>query len=371
MKLIDLERQYKSIKKSIGRAIKNTLEGGSFILGKNGEKLEAEIAKSVSTKFAAGLNSGTDALFLSLKAIGIKKGDEIITTPFSFVATAETIIAAGGKPVFVDINPRTFNIDPKKIEQAITKKTKAIIPVHLYGQMANMRAILKIAKKHKLIVIEDAAQAVGSKQLVAGKKRLSAGSAGDIACFSFFPTKNLGAYGDGGMITTNNEKVSEKIKMLRNHGSREKYQHEFLGYSSRLDELQAAILLAKLPYLKKWNEARRKIATYYTHELSGLKELITPLTEDGSYHIFHQYTLRTPRRDELRAFLGARHIPTSVHYPLPLHLQPALKYLGYKTHDFPESEKAAKEVLSLPLYPELREKELKEIVQTIKNFFKT
>jgi dTDP-4-amino-4,6-dideoxygalactose transaminase len=371
MKLIDLGRQYKSIKKSIDRAIKNTLEGGSFILGKNGEKLEAEIAKSVGTKFAVGLNSGTDALFLSLKAIGIKKGDEIITTPFSFIATAETIIAADGKPVFVDINPRTFNIDPKKIEQAITKKTKAIIPVHLYGQMANMRAILKIAKKHKLIVIEDAAQAIGSKQLVAGKKRLSAGSAGDIACFSFFPTKNLGAYGDGGMITTNNEKVSEKIKMLRNHGSKKKYEHEFLGYSSRLDELQAAILLAKLPHLKKWNGARKKNAARYTCELSDIKELTPPFIERGINHIFHQYTVRTPYRDELQRYLEMRHIPTSIHYPLPLHLQPALKYLNYKVGDFPEAEKAAEEVLSLPLYPELSEKEQKDIMRAIKSFFAT
>lgn len=369
MKLIDLGRQYKSIKKSVDKAIQNTVKDGNFILGKQGEELEVKIAALVGAKYAVGLNSGTDALFLALKALNIGQGDEVITTPFSFVATAEVIAVSGAKPVFVDINPHTYNIDPAKIERAVTKKTKAIIPVHLYGQMANMGDIMKIGKIHKVFVIEDAAQAIGSKQLVTSGQWLVAGSVGDIGCFSFFPTKNLGAYGDGGMITANSKHMAEKIRMLRNHGSKKKYHHDFLGYSSRLDELQAAILLAKLPHLQQWNRARQKIAAYYTRNLASIEALTTPFIEAGHEHIFHQYTIRTQRRDELKTYLSARGIPTSIHYPLPLHLQPVLKFLNHKVGDFPEAEKAATEVLSLPIYPELLPKELAKIVQSIKNFF--
>lgn len=369
MKLIDLGRQYRSIKKSIDQAIQSTAESGSFILGKQVGELEAKIAALTGTKHAVGLNSGTDALFLSLKALAISQGDEVITTPFSFVATAEVVATSGARPVFVDINPRTYNIDAKKIEHVVTKKTRAIMPVHLYGQMADMSAIMKIAKKHKLAVIEDAAQAIGSFTQNSKGKKLMAGGNGDIGCFSFFPTKNLGAYGDGGMITTNNEQLAEKIRMFRNHGSNKKYHHDFLGFSSRLDELQAAILLAKLPYLQKWNRARKKIAACYTKNLAGIEALTTPFIEEGNEHIFHQYTIRTKERDELRAYLSARNIPTSIHYPLPLHLQPALKYLDYKNGDFPEAERAAREVLSLPLYPELRKDEQEIIAKTVKNFF--
>ena len=370
MRLIDLGREYRSIKKSINRAIFSTIENGNFILGRQVEELETKVATLVGAKYSVGLNSGTDALFLSLKALDIGRSDEVITTPFSFVATAEVIALSGAKPVFVDINPRTYNIEAAKIERAVTKKTKAIMPVHLYGQMADINAIMKIARKHKLAVIEDAAQAIGSKQEVENVRSLKAGSAGTIGCFSFYPTKNLGAYGDGGMITTNNEHLAEKIKMLRNHGSKKKYLHDFLGYSSRLDELQAAILLAKLPHLQKWNETRKKIAAFYTKNLAGIDAMITPFIEAGHEHIFHQYTIRTKRRDELKAYLSARDIPTSIHYPLPLHLQPSLKYLGYQAGDFPEAEKTAKEVLSLPIYPELLPKELEKVVRSIKSLFK-
>ncbi|MDP3956850.1 MAG: DegT/DnrJ/EryC1/StrS family aminotransferase [bacterium] len=374
MKYIDLEAQYKSIKYSLDKTLLNTAKGGKYILGKQVVKLEEKVAALIQTKYAVGLNSGTDALFLSLKAMAIGHGDEVITTPFSFVATAEVIATAGAKPVFVDINPRTFNIDPAKIKRAITKRSKVIMPVHLYGQMADMDAIIKIAKKHKLFVIEDAAQAIGATQKyqVSSSKYLvrKAGSAGNIGCFSFFPTKNLGAYGDGGMITTNYERLAEKIRMLRNHGSKKKYQHDFLGFSSRLDELQAAILLAKLPHLKKWNKARQKIAAYYTKNLAGIEALTTPFIEAGDEHIFHQYTIRTKERDKLRAFLSTRDIPTSIHYPLPLHLQPALKYLNYKLGDFPEAELAAKEVLSLPLYPELKISDQNKIINAVISFYR-
>lgn len=374
MKFIDLEAQYRSIKKQIDAAIKKTVTGGHFILGENGKTLEKKIAELVGASAAVGLNSGTDALFLALTALGLKNGDEVITTPFSFFATAETIVIAGAKPVFVDIDPKTFNIDVGKIERAVTKKTKIILPVHLYGQMADMAAIRRIAKKYKLFVIEDAAQAIGAEQkyqVSNGKYQVyRAGSAGDIACFSFFPTKNLGAYGDAGMLTTSHPVIAEKIRLFRNHGAPKKYYHEHIGYSSRLDELQAAVLLAKLPNLAKWNQARQRLASLYTKALSGLAFITTPFVAEGNNHIFHQHTIRTPHRDALAEFLAKRNIPTSIHYPTPLHLQPALSSLGYKKGDFPEAELAAEEVLSLPLYPELKEKDQKKVIAAIHAFGK-
>lgn len=360
--------QYKKIKKQINKAIFETIKNGNFILGENVKRLEEKIAGLVGTKYSIGVNSGTDALFLSLKALGIKNGDEVITTPFSFIATAEAIANTGAKPVFVDIDPKTFNIDVLKIKRATTKKTKAIIPVHLYGQMADMKEIIKIAKKHKLFVIEDAAQAIGAKQKINGKWEM-AGGVGHIGCFSFFPTKNLGAFGDGGMVTTNDKNLAEKIKLLRNHGATKKYYHETLGISSRLDELQAAILLAKFPYLSAWNKKRHNITKFYDKNLRNVGDIILPELLKNNYHIYHQYTIRTEHRDELKEYLEKNAIPTAIHYPLSLHLQPLFKNLGYKQGICPEAEKASKEVLSLPIYPELGLNEQKFVIKAIKKFF--
>ena len=369
MKFVDLPAQYKTIKKKVDNAVLELIKNGKFILGDNGKKLEEQIAHFAGTKYAIGVNSGTDALLLSLKALGIGTNDEVITTPFSFIATAEAIANCGARPVFVDIDSKTCNINAKKIEKAITKKTKAIIPVHLYGQMADMKVIMRIAKSKGLIVIEDAAQALGAKRRMANGEWRMAGSIGNTGCFSFFPTKNLGAAGDAGMITTNNQALAEKLKMMRNHGAKKKYYHEFLGVSSRLDEIQATVILIKLPFLKKWNEKRRSLANFYTKNLSGAARLTTPFIAKNNYHIFHQYTIRTKYRDDLRAYLETKGVASKIHYPLPLHLQPAFKYLGYKNGDFPEAERAANEVLSLPIYPELKLNGQKIIVKKIKEFF--
>ncbi len=366
MELVDLKKQYKLIKKEIDGAIKRVLDSSRFIGGEEVENLEAEIARFSGVKYAIGVNSGTDALFVSLKALGIGKGDEVITTPFTFIATAGVIANCGAKPVFVDIKLDTFNINPSKIEKKITKKTKAILPVHLFGQMANMDEIMRIAKKYKLYVIEDAAQAIGAEYK--GKK---SGTVGDLGCFSFFPAKNLGAYGDGGMVATHNPDLAEKIRLLRNHGSspKEKYLNLILGTNSRLDAIQAAILRVKLKYLNKWNRKRNEIARYYNKLLKGVSDIVTPKILSGATHIFHQYTVRTKKRDELTSYLRENNIPTMIYYPLPLHLQPAFKYLGYKKGDFPEAEKATEEVLSLPIYPELSKKEQNFIVRKIKEFY--
>ena len=375
IKFLDLTAQYKSIKKEIDAAIKRVLESGRFIGGEEVENFEKEIAKFCGIKYAIGVNSGTDALFLSLKALGIGLGDEVITTPFTFIATAEVIANLGAKPVFVDIDPKTFNIDPSKIEKAITKKTKAIIPVHLFGQMADMNEIMRIARKYKLYVIEDAAQAIGATQKFEIRNSKfeirSAGSVGDLGCFSFFPSKNLGAYGDGGMVITNNKKLAEKIKLLRNHGSspKEKYLNLILGTNSRLDVIQAAILRVKLKYLPEWSKKRAEKADYYNKNLKGVGDIIPPSIGEGRNHIFHQYTIRTKSREKLQKYLKEKDIPTMIYYPLPLHLQPAFKYLGYKRGDFPEAEKAAKEVLSLPIYPEISKKNQNYIIQKIKESF--
>ena len=371
MKFLNLTKQYKSIKREIDFAIKRVLESGNFIGGEEVEGFENEMAKFCGTKYAVGVNSGTDALFLSLKALGINEGDEVITTPFTFIATAEIIANCGAKPVFVDIDPKTFNIDPNSVLKYLStlrtkKRPKAIIPVHLFGQIADMDRIMRIARKYKLYVIEDAAQAIGAEYK--GKK---AGSIGDVGCFSFFPSKNLAAYGDGGMVVTNNKKIADKIRLLRNHGSspKEKYLNLILGTNSRLDALQAAILRVKLKHLTKWSHERAKKADYYSKNLKGIGDIIVPKISSGRNHIFHQYTIRTKLRDKLQKYLKEKGIPTMIYYPLPLHLQPAFKYLAYKKGDFPEAEKAAKEVLSLPIYPEISQKDQDYIIQKIKEFF--
>lgn len=366
-KFLDLSAQYKSIKKEIDAAIKRVLNSAVFIGGKEVEEFEKEIAKFCGAKYAVGVNSGTDALFLSLKALDIKKGDEVITSPFTFVATAEVIANLGARPVFVDIEPDTFNINPKLVEGYITAKTKAIIPVHLFGQMADMKAVMAIAKKHNLKVIEDAAQAIGAKY-----KQKAAGAMGDCGCFSFFPAKNLGVYGDGGMVITNNKKLADKTRLLRNHGSspKEKYLNLVLGTNSRLDTIQAAILRVKLKHLTRWNKKRAENAKYYSKKLKEIEDIITPVVVPNQIHIFHQYTIRAKFRDNLQKYLKEQGIPTMIYYPLSLHLQPAFKYLGHKKGDFPEAEKAAKEVLSLPIYPEIPKACQKKIIKKIAEFLK-
>jgi len=369
---LDLVVQYHSIKHEIDDAVLSVLESGRFILGENVKKLENNIANFVGVKHAIGVASGTDALLISLMAIGIKPGDEVITTPFTFFATAGSISRLYAKPVFVDIDPKTYNIDPQKLEDLLKKsynlKMKAIIPVHLYGQSADMDPILEIAKRYDLKVIEDAAQSFSATY-----KGRQTGSMGDTGCFSFFPTKNLGAYGDGGMVVTNNDELAEKIRILRVHGSKPKYYHSIVGLNSRLDEIQAAILNVKFKYLKKWIEQKREKASLYNElfaeRLDG--KIVTPFEADYNYHTYHQYTIRVKeKRDELRQYLEEQGIGTSVYYPLPLHLQKCFDYLGYKEGDFPEAEKASREVLSLPMYPELKRNVLLGIIaRKILNFY--
>lgn len=360
----ELKRQYQLIKVEIDRAIQSVLESGQFILGENVRLLEEEIANYCGVKYAVGVASGTDALLLSLTACGIETGDEVITTPFTFFATAEVISNLNAKPVFVDIEPESFNIDVEKIEKAITKRTKAIIPVHIFGQMCDMERIKEIGEKYGLYIIEDACQSIGA---IYKDKR--SGSIGNTGCFSFFPTKNLGGYGDGGIVTTNNEKLKEKLLLLRGHGSNKKYYHEILGYNSRLDELQAAILRVKLKYLDTWISRRQEIANLYTSLLSDIPYVVTPIVKSDRTHTFHQYVIRAQNRDDLQKYLFDSGIGSTVYYPLPLHLQPAYKSLGYKKGDFPEAEKASSEVLALPMWPELKDEEVKEVVKVIREFY--
>lgn len=361
--LNDIKAQYGFLKNEINQAVFSVLKSGNFILGENLKKFEREFAKFCGVKYAIGVGNGTDALYLALRACGVSRGDEVITSPNTFIATTEAITLNGAKPVFVDIDLDTYNIDADKIEKAITKKTKAIIVVHLYGQPADMDHILKIARKHSLYVVEDAAQAHGA--LYKNKK---AGSMGDIGCFSFFPGKNLGGYGDAGAVVTNNKKLADKIFLLRNHGRVKKYIHKTEGINSRLDEIQAAVLLVKLKYLKKWNDLRRKKARLYDNLLKDSDGVIIPKIMEKSEPVYHLYVIRVRNRDLLRDNLKKAGISAGVHYPMPLHAQPAYKYLGYKIGDFPKAEKASKEVLSLPVYPELTEKQIRYTANQIKKF---
>ncbi|WP_027726388.1 DegT/DnrJ/EryC1/StrS family aminotransferase [Tuberibacillus calidus] len=364
--MLDLTQQYQTLKEDINKALDKVMSSARFILGPNVKQLEESVAKYSRVSYGVGVASGSDALHISLEACGIKEGDEVIVPAFTFFATAGAVARAGATPVFADIDPVTFNIDPKSIEKLITDKTKAIIPVHLYGQMADMKAIKDIADKHHLYIIEDAAQAIGAE--FEGKR---AGEIGATACYSFFPTKNLGAYGDAGMIVTNSEELAERSRVLRAHGSKPKYYHHVLGYNSRLDEMQAAILNVKLEHLNKWNEMRRKNAAYYTELLN--KELgdrvITPVEVENRYHVYHQYTIRVKDRDQLQQFLKDNGVATMIYYPKPLHLQPVFSDLGYKEGDLPESEKACKEALSLPMFPELSKEQQEYIVSKIKEFY--
>ena len=360
---VDLKAQYNSIKDEIDEAIQNVLNNTSFIMGKELKEFEKEFAQFCNIKYAIGVANGSDALILALKSCGISEGDEVITVPNTFIATTEAITHVGGKIVFVDIDPKTYTIDVSRIEEKITDKTKAIIPVHFYGQSADMDPIIKLSRKYNLKIIEDAAQAHGAEYK--GKK---VGSLGDIGCFSFYPAKNLGAYGDAGMITTNNEEIAKKLKLLRNHGRiTKKYEHEIEGYSSRLDNLQAAILRVKLRHLSKWNNMRRKNAKKYNKLLSNIDGIIPPYEADYAKHVYHLYVIRVGERDILREELKSEGVATGIHYPIPLHLQPAYKYLGYKEGDFPVTEGCSQKILSLPMYAELSGEQINEIVYSIKS----
>jgi len=365
--LTDLQAQYNLIKDEIGAAIHGVLQQGQFILGPEVKAFEEEIAAYCGTGFAVGVASGTDALHLALLACGIKPGDEVITTPFTFIATTESIAKCGATPVFVDIEPRTYNIDPAQIESKITSKTKAIVPVHLYGQPAAMEPILELARKYNLKTVEDCAQALGAEY-----KGRKVGSLGDAGCLSFFPAKNLGAYGDGGMVVTNAADIAETVDVLRKHGSKISHYHMMPGFNSRLDSLQAAILRVKLKHLDDWNELRRSKASLYTRLLSQIDGIEPPHVEEHSKSSCNYYTIRLVDsrldRSALRKHLESKGIQTVVYYPLSLHLQEVYKNLKHKLGDFPKSEQAQEQVLSLPMYPELSEEHIEEVVKGIEKF---
>ncbi|MBM3212763.1 DegT/DnrJ/EryC1/StrS family aminotransferase [Candidatus Poribacteria bacterium] len=364
IQLVDLKAQYAIIKDEINEAIREVLESQYFILGPKVVELENKIAEYCNTKYGVSVASGSDAILIALMSIGVGIGDEVITTPFTFFATAGSVSRLGAKPVFVDIDSRTYNINPELISEKINSRTKAIIPVHLYGQCADMDPIIEIANKNNIWVIEDAAQAIGAKY-----KDKKAGSMGHLGCLSFFPTKNLGGYGDGGMIVTNDEALAEKVRVLRTHGSKPKYYHSMIGLNSRLDAIQAAVLLAKFKYLDQWNEARRHNAKIYD-SLFNSSGIVTPHVEEFNYHIYNQYSIITKDRDKLRDMLNKAGISTEIYYPVPLHLQECYSDLGYKQGDLPISERVAKSILSLPIYPELTKEQQGEVVDNINKFKK-
>jgi dTDP-4-amino-4,6-dideoxygalactose transaminase len=373
--LLDLHRQYEAIRDEVLAAIERICASQHFVMGKEVELLEKELAAFTGAAAAVGCASGTDALWLALVAAGVRPGDAVITTTFSFFASASAIVRAGARPIFVDIDPQTLNIDVKQIETIFKErrdyKIRTILPVHLSGQCADMDPLQRIAEEFQLPIIEDAAQAIG-----ASWHSRQAGSLGVAAAFSFYPTKNLSAYGDAGLVTTRDLEMAEHMRRLRNHGSPRRYFHEEIGWNCRLDAIQAAILRVKLPHIKKWNEQRRERAAAYDRFLaqagltskreSPIKSLQTSLQ---AHHVFHQYVIRTERREDLRKFLTERKIGTEIYYPIPLHLQPCFAYLGYLEGDLPESEKAAREVLALPMFPELREEEQKWVIENIAEFY--
>ncbi|MDP2754639.1 MAG: DegT/DnrJ/EryC1/StrS family aminotransferase [Nitrospirota bacterium] len=358
--MVDLKKQFQGIKEEVLNIVTEILESSQYILGQKVSEFEKKVAVYHGVREAIGVASGTDALHLAIDALGIGEGDEVITTPFTFFATVEAILYTGATPVFVDIEPDTLNIDVSQIEANITGKTKALLPVHLFGHPADMRTILNIAKKHRLKMIEDCAQSFGAE--ANGKK---VGSIGDAGCFSFYPSKNLGGYGDGGMIILNSTRVADTIRELRNHGSRGSYRHKRVGFNSRLDEIQAGILLVKLIRIDEYNRKRRQNASFYNNLLSD--KVKCPVEKKGAYHVYHQYTIMSHKRDEIQQKLKENGISSVIYYPVPLHLQKALKFLGYQKGDFPVTEKAAKEVLSLPMYPELEESAIVKIAEIIRD----
>ena len=356
--MVDLKKQFRAIKDDVLDILTEILESSQYVLGAKVSEFEKKVAEYHGIGNAIGVASCTDALHLALDALGIGADDEVITTPFTFFATVEAILYTGATPVFVDVDPETLNIDVDQMEANITKKTKAVLPVHLFGHPADMGRIMKIAKKKRLKVIEDCAQSFGAR--INGKKT---GSIGDAGCFSFYPSKNLGAYGDGGMIIINNPRVAMMIRQLRNHGSSGFYRHTRVGYNSRLDEIQAGILLIKLRYIDEYNKKRRQNAALYNVLLTDAVKC--PVEKEGAYHVYHQYTIMDKKRDKIQQKLKENGISSVVYYPVPLHLQAALKFLGYQRGDFPVAEKAAREVLSLPMYPELEESAIARTAEII------
>ncbi|MBU0599875.1 DegT/DnrJ/EryC1/StrS family aminotransferase [bacterium] len=363
VQFVDLKTQYSEIKEEILQAINEVLDNNAYILGKSVASFEEGFANFCQAKYAVALNSGTAALHLALLGYNIGQGDEVITVPNTFIATAEGISHAGARPVFVDINPQTYNMDPDKIEEKITSKTKAIIPVHLYGQPCDMEPIMELAKRYNLVVIEDACQAHGAED-----KGQRVGSIGQAAAFSFYPGKNLGAYGEGGMVTTNDAEVATKIRILRDHGSSQKYFHQYIGYNYRMEGIQGAVLGVKLKRLDQWTQRRRQNAEIYHQLLSSCPEVITPKEENSCKHVYHLYVIRVKNRDKLQEYLKENNIETGLHYPLPIHLQKAYQFLGYQEGNFPISETASKEILSLPMHPELTYQQIEKVVNTIKEF---
>jgi dTDP-4-amino-4,6-dideoxygalactose transaminase len=372
----NLSVQFKSIENEIKSAMDEVFQSQQFILGPNVEALEKIIAHYCRTQYAVGVASGSDALLLSLMAAGIGNGDEVLLPSFTFFATAGSVSRLGAIPVFVDIDQETYNMAPSKIEEKVTPRTKAILPVHLFGQCADMNPILQIARAQQLFVIEDAAQALGAEyKPTAGSEGRRAGQIGDLGCFSFYPTKNLGAFGDAGMVVTDNPNLAEKVRMLRVHGSQPKYFHKQIGINSRLDTLQAAILLVKFKYLEKWTAERQKKAERYQllfqDLLPSVKNIKLPTIQYQNRHIFHQYVIRVPERDRLKQFLAEEGIGTDIYYPVPLHLQECYSFLRHRRGDLPNSEKASEEVLALPIYPELTEDQQLTVVDRIKAFYKS
>lgn len=367
--LLDLVAQHQTIKHDVLTAVMAVIERQSFIMGPEVGQLEAVIARLSHAKHGIACASGTDALLLPLKALELRPGDEVITTAFTFFATAGTIHNAGGTPVFVDIEPSTFNISARAIEAAITPRTRAIIVVHLFGQMAAMEEILPIARQHGLPVIEDAAQSIGARRKIDGAWRMS-GELGSVGTLSFFPTKNLGAWGDGGLMVTQDDSLASRLGRLRLHGGSRQYLHEEVGTNSRMDTLQAAVLLAKLPYLAGWNEARKSNAARYTAAFSGDPSICPPRADPANEHIYHQYTIQVPRRDELQAHLKARGVGHAVYYPLALHLQPCFAHLNYGRGSLPVTEAATDTVLSLPIYPELTREQQDTVIQAVQSFYR-
>ena len=360
--LLDLKRQYAAIKSEVDPVLQSVIDSQMFILGAEVENLEAAVADYCHTTHAVGCASGSDALLLALMAAGVGEGDEVITSTYTFFATAGAIARLGAKPVFVDILPDTYNMDPDQIEAKVTGATKAIVPVHIYGQCADMDPILDIATKHGLRVIEDTAQAIG-----AGYKGRCAGAMGDVGCISFFPSKNLGAWGDGGMVVTNDDELEDKIRLLRVHGSRPKYYHAMVGINSRLDALQAAVLNVKIKHLDEWSDGRRHKAAYYDEKLHDLP-VQTPVTRDDCTHIFHQYMIRVENRDGLQEHLKAKDVGCALYYPVPLHLQQCFAVLGYRPGVLPQSDAAANSTIALPVFPELTDEEQDYVVACVREF---
>ncbi len=359
---LDLRAQYASIREEIQAAIQAVLDSQIFILGPQVQALEQELAAYCGTQYAIGVASGTDALLLALHACGVRAGHEVIVPAFTYIATADVVSLLGATPVFADIEPATFTLDPSKLEPLLTRRTRAIIPVHLYGQTADMDPLLEFARHHGLQVVEDAAQAIGATYR--GKR---AGSIGELGCLSFYPTKNLGGYGDGGMIVSNSPELHDRLRSLRSHGETRKYVSAEQGWNSRLDEIQAAVLRVKLRHLNDWNSSRRRHASEYTRGLGKISGVVPPKVAEWGEHVFHQYTVRVPRRDEVQRALANEGVPSTVYYPVPLHLQGIYRSLGYKSGSLPEAERASAECLSLPIYPEMSGDQITRVVEAVEH----